>query len=744
MKRNGYHWAALIALILLFNGSIAAPDSPSAKMGNWYFKQFNFTKAALYYKKALKADKDNQHVLQRLADSYRLVNKWEEALPYYEQLSTMAGATAQNHLYYAEALKAAKKYSDAKNAYKKYQAVKPDDQTVEERIKGIERIQELYADNGLYLIQNLNGVNTPFSEFGVSLHGENAIYFSSNRKPDAYIRRTDNWTRGSFLEIYKADIKDTTGKVGRTALIESKSVNKKFHEAAPCYNERRNELYFDRSNYNGCKVAYSADRIVKLKLYKVGWSADQNKWNGAIEEAVPFNSNEYSVCHPSLTTSGDTLFFTSDMPGGFGRSDIYMTTRQQAGAWGTPVNLGPSVNTPGDEMFPFIANDGTLYFASNGHEGLGGLDVYESKPAAGADGKMTWLHARNLGTPVNTSSDDFGYVLKADNKHGYLCSNRPGGAGGDDIYMFVKKAVIVNGIVYNAYTGATIENASLEILRGTSAIGKSSSGQSGDFTFSAEPNSTYIINTTKEGFHPATKSAFVSEKPDLIRIPMYPLGDIKLEVTVIDKKTRQPLDSAVVKVTNLYLTKSETLYTDKNGQCTIVLDTSTNYRIDASKTTPDINEKYLNVSREFSTKGIYPPSLIKQLMELEKVKIGVPIKLENIYYDLDKWFIRPDAAIELDKLVKILNDNPTIEIELSSHTDCRASVKYNATLSAKRAKSAVEYIASKGIEMKRMISAGYGESKLVNKCRCEGKIKVPCTEEQHQENRRTEFKVIKF
>jgi outer membrane protein OmpA-like peptidoglycan-associated protein len=388
-------------------------------------------------------------------------------------------------------------------------------------------------------------------------------------------------------------------------------------------------------------------------------------------------------------------------------------------------------------MFPFIAGNGTLYFSSDGHTGLGGLDVFSSKFQNGS-----WLRPQNLGAPINTNTDDFDYVIKDDNKHGYFCSNRPGGAGDDDIYSFVRKAIEAKGLVYNAYTGDAIEGAS--VTANPPVEGSLGSDKAGKFNFTGEPDIEYAFTSSKEGFYPANIKTQITETANTVRIPMYPIGDIKLEVTVIDKKTKQPLDSSEVKITNLRLSKAETLWTDKQGKCYLVLDTNTTYAMDVSKETGLKNEKYLSISVSTSSKGVNPPAVIRELVELDKVKLNVPIKIENIYYDLDKWFIRPDAATELNRLVKILKDNPTIEIELSSHTDCRATAKYNQNLSQKRAQSAVDYIASQGVDIKRMAAAGYGESKPVNNCRCEGSTKVPCTEVQHQENRRTEFKVVKF
>ncbi len=727
---------SLLILMIALSAAAFARSSTSIDMGNLYYKQFNFKKAVLFYEKALKHDKANTYLLQHIADSYRLMNNWPAARPYYQQLSADK-ENPLNMLYYAEALRADKDYPQAKIYYTKYLAVVPNDSSVREQLNWIDRTKELSNEHMLYQITNLKGINSPFSDFGVTMHGADDIYFCSNRRPDAYVIRVDNWTKGSFLKLYRAEVKDSFGTVKDSKLIASTTVNKKFHQGTPCYNEKLNELYFDRSNYNGKRAFFASDKTVKLKIFKVGWLPDANKWDGELKEAVPFNSRDYSVCHPSLNKGGDTLYFTSDMPGGYGRSDIYMSVRQRGGEWGPPSNLGPGINTSGDDMFPFIAEDGTLYFASDGHMGLGGLDIFSSKYEKG-----NWTEPKNIGAPINSNADDFGYVIKSDNKHGYFCSNRDGGMGDDDIYSFERKCVMVNGLTYNGYTREPIEGAAIEAKP---TIGANIlTAKEGTFSFCTDPNSDYAITAKKEGFHQANVNYHVTEHPEQLNIPMYPLGDIKLEVTVQDRKTHLPLDSARVKVTNLYLTKDEICYTNKEGKCMFLADTNTRYRIAASKETGDRNEKYINVSTEISTKGYYPPSLVKQLVELDKVKIGVPIKIENIYYDLDKWFIRPDAAIELNRLVKILADNPTMEIELSSHTDCRASAQYNLTLSKKRAQSAVEYIASQGINMKRMTSVGYGKSKLLNKCRCEGKDIVPCTEEEHQVNRRTEFKIKKF
>ncbi len=733
----------LFTVTLLYAGAVVA-DSPIVKVGDWYYKQFDYRRAIQYYERALKKNSTDVAVLQKIADSYRLINDNATAEQYYAELAKNENANVLNKLYYAEALRANQKYADAKVYYKAYIDVVPTDASVKDRLNGIDKVEELSKDKGFYAVENLKSVNSSFSDFGVTFYKDTGIYFCSNRQPDAYVKYADNWTHGNFLQIYQAFKDDSAGAITKCEIMRGHQPNKKYHEGTSCYNDKMQELYIDRSNYNGKRAFPSADKTVKLKIFRIVWLPDANRWGDELIEAVPFNDKEYSVGHPSLTKDGKTLYFASDKPGGYGGVDIYVSSREIGGQWGTPVNLGPKINTSGDEMFPDIAEDGTLYFASSGHTGLGGLDVFSSSLIKTGNKITNWTDAENLGYPINTNADDFGYKIHKDNKHGYFCSNRQGGQGDDDIYTFVKKGIILNGIVYDAGTGLPIEGAQVVMKDEDIEKGKLKSGKEGDFTFAAVPNKKYKFYATKEGYLPAELTFDVKEKPELVKIPMVAEGGCTFEITVLDKKTRDPMEGSKVKLTNLTTNKDEVCSTNKDGKCSFSVETNTNYRIEASKETGEPDTKYLTVTATQSTAGKKVPCTIYSVLELEKVKKGVAIKIENIYYDLDKWFIRPDAAKELDKLVKTLKDNPTIDIELSSHTDCRATAKYNMQLSSKRAEAAVNYIASQGIEPRRMIAAGYGESRLVNKCSCEGNQAVPCSDAEHQENRRTEFKILKF
>ena len=723
-----------MSLLLSFG---AQAQSAYIRMGDMYFKQFNFDMAIKSYARAIKKDSSNTHVKQNIADSYRLMNDWVNAEPWYAKLAVDQTAPPVDKMYYAEALRANQKYSEAKVQYRNYMAAVPGDGSVKDRIAGIDKVSELTKDRAIYTIENLD-INSPKSDFGPSFYTNGQIFFCSNREKPGNVRLQDNWTGASFLQVYEGK-PDANGNITTAELMKGRTPNGKYHEGPVNYNEKLQELYITRSNYKKARAFTSSDKTVKLKLYRLVYLPNQNIWGDQLIEAVPFNDREYSVGHAALTADGQTLYFASDKPGGYGGVDIYKSIRDQSGNWAAPVNLGPTINTSGDEMFPFMSNDGTLYFSSNGHLGLGGLDVFSTTP-----GKDGWTTPENLGFPINTNSDDFNYIIDKENKNGYFVSNRPGGHGDDDIYKFAKKGIQICGLVYDAKTNDPIETAKVVMYEVKDERGTKMTDKNGNFCFSATPKRTYKFVATKAGYLPNELTVETEDKPVNVKIPLVKEGGINLEVLVIDKKTREPIDLANVKLINTVTNKEEKQQTNPDGKVFYNLEPNSTYRIEGSKDLPDPDMKYLTVSTTTSTIGKVPPATIYATLELEKVRKGVAIKVENIYYDLDKWFIRPDAAKELDKLVKILMDNPTMEIELSSHTDCRATIKYNATLSAKRAESAVLYIASRGVSLNRMIAAGYGESRLVNNCACEGTVITPCTEEQHQENRRTEFKILKF
>jgi outer membrane protein OmpA-like peptidoglycan-associated protein len=437
------------------------------------------------------------------------------------------------------------------------------------------------------------------------------------------------------------------------------------------------------------------------------------------------------------------MYFASDMPGGYGGTDIWRS-KLNGSEWSKPENLGANINTPGEEKFPFIAQDGTLFYASDGHYGLGGLDIYKTTYDTK---KKKWDKSINLGAPFNSSKDDFGYICDKTKQRGYLSSNRPGGLGSDDIYSWSNTALKLNISVKDGKSGEVIKDAECKLICKEEFKGGKKTNADGNSEYIVLPDSKCTLKVAKQGYKAKSFSVTIGKDSKSLDVKLDKEGtpEMKLEILVLDKNTNQPIPGAIVKVDSKNTPEKVNNRTDAEGKILMAgIQSNNEYYVQVDKETGDPNKKYLSIKQTVNTVGKQAPAYLKEVLYLEMVEKNVAIKIENIYYDVDKYYIRPDAMRELDKLVKVLQDNPSIEIELSSHTDCRSSSSYNMQLSSKRAESAVNYISSKGIDSRRMIAAGYGESRLVNKCACEGAQIVPCGDAQHQENRRTEFKILKF
>jgi outer membrane protein OmpA-like peptidoglycan-associated protein len=450
----------------------------------------------------------------------------------------------------------------------------------------------------------------------------------------------------------------------------SEKLNTRYHEATLAFSPDETKVYFTRNNYDG-DLHRDNKGTNHLKLYSADLIRDVDSiltWQNVKE--LPFNSEDYSVGHPSVSSDGKLLYFVSDMPGSIGATDIFVVdildhnqstnSNDEYTGYSKPRNLGGKINTAGREMFPYIT-DNTLYFASDGHLGLGGLDVYESTVE-----ENSFKRPINLGAPLNSELDDFGFIIKEEEDRGFVCSNRLTGKGDDDIYSFVRLPKpeappcdqAIRGYVSNSITGERISN---------------------------------------------------------------------VEMTLYDENGSQ----------------LETTNTDISGayEFNTTLDCSTKYEIKASKTGYGTREKsVLTLEESGETVAALGMETVNELIVEEggllKIKIGI------IYFDLDKSFIRKnDAAIELNKIVLLMNEYPNMVIQIESHTDSRSSGDYNLSLSDRRAKATRDYIISQGIDANRIESAkGFGETQLINKC----SNGVPCSESQHQMNRRSEFIIIKM
>lgn len=714
---------ALLALALLATAALHA-QKLQQRMADRYTEVFDYGKVVAIYEDLDAKGKNDAANLRRLALAYRKLGDAPAAEGAYRRLMVAEGRTPEDILNFADQLRATGKYSEALDQYALYAKERPEDARAQGYLKSTNLFYRLKADSGSATVRKLP-INSPEADLGISVMDE-LLLFSSARGEGAGGHRIYPWDDQPFLNLYSALLK---GEGAEEPVVMRNDVNSRYHDGVVAYDSLAKRMYFTRNNYFYGEVNRSERGFLNLGIYftdVVTGEFGNPEWGNII----PFDHNDVNsnTGHPRVSPDGRRLYFASDRPGGLGGVDIWFCDNL-GNQWGAPQNMGPKVNTPGDEMHPYMAANGTLYFASTGHPGLGGLDVFYTRIGSNGPGNVF-----NLGYPMNTRYNDHGLVLINDST-GFFASDRPGGLGSDDIYG----CTIRPQMIYLA--GRVIDKATREPIEGATILLKDADGQfvkrskvdmlpGGKFRAEAEYHEHYLLVANASGYNQTELAIATNDDPlDDIVVEMEKY-DYLAEGTVYDGETNQPLAGATVYLLDALGDEVGMVVTEASGQYKFPLLKESDYRLRVEK------EGYFKQSARISTKGATSP-VIRTDFRLFPLKVDQVVRLENIFYDYNKANIRPDAAIELDKLVQTLVDNPSVAIELSSHTDCRGKDAYNLSLSQKRAKSAVDYLISKGIASDRLKSKGYGESKPSESCACE-----KCSDEQHQRNRRTEFKVL--
>lgn len=721
----------LSCFFLLSQNALAQNNGYIVKKADKYYNDFNFSSALEWYIKADSKQPDNIYLQGRIGNCYKFLSNIKAAEKWYGAVVNKDGSDNIFKFYYAQSLMANGKYREAlkvHNAY--YESIgKPE--------KVVAKFQEkLFTENDKYKVE-VESFNSEFSDFS-ALRIKDNLYFVSNRQSDVFMQREDVWSSRPFTQIFNLDLADST-KAKKEPQVYNRSLSKQFHEGPMSWDRSKNDMYITRSNYSGKKPIFGENREVNLKIFKLAYVSGSDDFGSKLVDNVSFDSDNYSVCYPSVSADGNFMVFASDMPGGFGGLDLYVA-ENAGGIWSNPLNLGEKINTPGNDAFPFIMPDGMLFFASDGHLGLGGYDVYSSELQD--DG--TFGNVKNLRSPINSSFDDFSYTIDDSYFKGYFTSNRPSEYGGDDIYSFQKKAFMFEALIYDSNTEQILDSAKVTLINlSTKEKIITYTDNEGKVSNKIDPFSNYSLKIEKSGYLPEEANFSTIDDEVNAEIPLVKDFGIVLEVTVIDAKTKEEIPAAKIELIQLLSANKETNTANAYGKTIFMLDEEIEYRVKASKKTSG-DEVYLAVSNDFNTFDVESPANLYTTIELRKVNKKQEIRVENIYYDVGKYLIRKDAEPELNKLIKTLNDNPGMEIELSSHTDCRGSKKSNASLSANRAEAAVNYLIKNGINYRRLTATGYGETKLTNNCACEGAVKSSCTEDEHQKNRRTVFSILKF
>lgn len=714
----------------------AFPQKSTIKSANKLYASKLYSLAIPKYENVLKKDSSNADVLANLAECYRNTNNTNGQLICYGKLIKNGRADATQKLYYGQALMKSKRYDESK---KQFEEIK-DDTRSESFIKGLNHLKQFSKDSDAYALKYAP-FNTDYDEFSAITFMSNKIVFSSNNTKSAWISRKHGWTDRKYIHMFMTE-KDEFGDYETPAIFIAEYMPK-FNDGPFCSSADGKNIFFTRNSTN--KKEKSSDGFQKLKILQA------TIVNNSIQSVMPlkFNNNEYNCAHPAISADGKTLYFASDMGGGQGGMDLYYCKLDASGAWGTPINMGEKINTKGNEIFPSITSDNILYFASNGHEGLGGLDVYEVKIKDEKPGKVY-----NMGKPVNSEFDDFSYNLNSDGKTGFVTSNRRTGGMNDDIYFLdvlrkVSRGKTIKFLVKDKETQAPLTGVKIK-LNTDSLV----TNENGVAEYVLEEEVKYATSIKLDKYFDVTDTLagnmFEEEEIDkAINLEKDP--NLSLLAGIYDAKTGEGISGVTIKIKDLTVSDEfELVKTEKNGEYRKPLKgkhigDKLLYLVTIEK------EGYLTKTNNFSYDIKKEGEIqLNELLSLTigKVEVGMDlakmIDIKPIYFDLGKSTIRKDAATELDKIVKVMNEYPGMTIELGAHTDCRGSAAANLKLSTTRAKASANYIIKNGIAKTRITGKGYGESKLLNSCGCEGKKQSTCSEEEHAKNRRTEFIITKM
>jgi outer membrane protein OmpA-like peptidoglycan-associated protein/tetratricopeptide (TPR) repeat protein len=608
------------------------------------YDKYAYIDAIKTYERVAEKGYKSVEMFQKLGNAYYFNAELSKAEKWYGELFAMSNDQEPEYYYrYGQCLKSVGQYDKADKMMTEFNKKSGNDERAKLFDKNRNYLEVIKANSGRYTIEDA-GINSELSDYGSSF-SNNKLVFASARDTGGVSKKVFKWTNQSFTNLYESQV-ESNGKLSQPKRFQS-SINSKFHESTPVFTKDGTTMYFTRNNYLDGKKGKDNNKVTLLKIYKA--TQKEGKWADVV--ALPFNSDQYSVAHPALSPDENTLYFASDMPGSLGQSDLFKVAINKDGSYGTPINLGTAINTPGRETFPFITTENELYYATDGRPGLGGLDVFVTKIEN--DGSLS--ESQNVGAPINSKTDDFALLIDTKSRTGFFTSNREGGKGYDDIYKFSETRKLtceqeLSGVVTDQDTGAVLPNTQVVLLDSKfKELQRVYSDDKGHYVFEVVCGETYYVRATKPEYNTSEQQITISKETGKTDLP------IQLE------------------------------------------------------------------------KKVKPVKVGDDLAKIFGIKI--------IYFDLDKSFIRKDAAYELEKILAVMEENPTMKIDVRSHTDSRQTAQYNEALSDRRAKSTVAWLVKNGIDSSRLTGKGYGETQLVNKC-ADG---ISCTEAEHQANRRSEF-----
>jgi outer membrane protein OmpA-like peptidoglycan-associated protein/tetratricopeptide (TPR) repeat protein len=656
-------------------------------------KHHHYLFAAEYYEKALKKSPKPGDIMIQIAKSYHKVNQIEESEQWFVKAQQHQGEfTNEDVFVFAQVLVMMKKKEQADILLERFLRHDADNAVVKKMLNDVRNSKKYYQDSSAFAVQSLS-VNTADPEFGPAYYKDGLIFASARR--EGTFKKKSHWDNSPFINLYYAP--KAGENFGEVALFENE-LNTRYHDGPAVFYAGQTRMILNRNQR--FKVE-GREKVYEWRpgLYDVVFDSAKSSW---VASPLPFNNAEFSYLHPSISEDGNILYFASDMPGGYGGTDLYKVVRSH-GVWGNLINLGASVNTQEDEAFPFMI-DNTLYFTSNGHGGLGGLDIYKSEILP-----QGFTEPVNLGYPINTTADDFSLITDPGQRNGYFASSRN---GNDDLFSFQKLSnnqVLAMGIVKNSQE-EIVEGYKATVTNRNTGAKVSVQKDRGGMSFLAERGQTYDITVEHDNYQTAQQDLNIplrGPETEKFTVILRNKEDLTAKLLVVDT------DKGTSKA---YVKNGETLneITEKDNQLFIQTPAGSEYLAKGN---------LANIRRD-------PSPVLKEL----GLKKSDRTNLRNIYFDFDKANLDKEDEAYLKEVANILVHDPSLKLLVAGHADDRGSEAYNIKLSRRRVQVVSKFLISRGIKKDRIIEKAYGESLPVVPC-----FSGDCSEDDHQKNRRAEF-----
>lgn len=724
MKKVGFILLVIVSAQLHAQSSnISTLFLSSFEKAERMYQHLAYRNALELYRYAVERNPENYVARQRIADCHFRLGNIPEAEITYAELANLPQGDPLYKYQYAQVLSIQGKYGDAERWFTEYAKAQTDDPRASAKLDFIYSLSYYFRDSVLYTISN-EYYNSDQSDFAPHYYQDKVVFVSARDK-DLFVKKKSLSAINedeSHLNVFMAPT--STAQTEKDVVpFYGSNLNSVLHDGPIVFFDNQKQMAFTRNNTRNGKPYVNKQGRINLKIFFASLSDD-----GQLKKVseFPFNDDEYSTGHPWVSEDGTIMYFASDMPGGIGGVDLYQS-RNINGKWSKPVNLGTMINTLGDDLYPYVANDTALYYSSNGLGGLGGLDIFVSYQRKDHQFGLP----SNLGFPLNTSSDDFALILDESGREGLFSSNRPGGVGYDDIYKFKVKSFFLTGKVVDRFDSVTvIPDAEVNLFDAEGNKLKSAiSNDQGIVHFDLAFDMDYELAAAKEEYSWVDTLAYSTFTRymggDSVLIPLWKQS-LFAKGKVYSNETQSILPGASVKIDNLTRGTSETVIVDSLGEYSFKLEPNEKYQISSFKA------GHLDRSFKLNTKNIFRGELLNDFL-LEEVFEEKAV----VQFDFDKSVLKSEGVSLLRPLLKTLNRKKESTLHIGAHADAYGTHQYNQQLSERRAKAVLDYFVSNGIARSRIVARGFGEELLLNNC-SEG---TDCTEEEHSLNRRAELKV---